>query len=304
MLSIDASMRRLLLALAHANVLIALHATGYAAAALVLAGREPSLLALALPTAAMYAVYTYDKVARFDPQDEVNDPERSALIRRWRRPLLISGAAAMLGGGAAALACGPLAALLFLTPLIAGVLYALPLPIPGRRAPLRIKDVTGLKSLYVAATWALTAGALPLVVDGATLDPSPALALIAAWIFARIVINTVYFDLGDMVGDLAAGTRTIPIALGFQRTRALLLAINGASALLLSGGAALGLLPGGAHVIAAIALYGLAYLVLADEGRDLGFLCDVIVDGEGALVGVLSLIAAATAAAGLALAVV
>src|SRR5690606_18835542 len=156
-----------------------------ACAALVLAGERLSLPAIALPAAAMYAVYTFDKVARFDPQDDVNDPERSAFIRRFRGPLLVAGAAAAIVGGATAAAHGPIAALLFVLPLIAGVLYALPL-LP-RGAPVRrIKDVTGLKSIYVAAVWVATAGALPRIVVGAPIEASAALLTIGAWIFARM----------------------------------------------------------------------------------------------------------------------
>ncbi|MEZ4380883.1 MAG: UbiA family prenyltransferase, partial [Nannocystaceae bacterium] len=235
-------MRRALLRLAYANVLISLHAAGFACAALVLCGEALSLPALALPTAAMFVVYTFDKVARFDPQDDANDPQRSAFIRTWRAPLLVAGGLAALVGGAAALRSGGLVALLFALPLLAGVLYALPLLPAG--APLRrIKDVTGLKSLYVAAVWVATAGLLPLAVVGAPLDASAGLALVAAWILARTLINTIYFDLGDLEGDRASGTRTIPVVFGFVATRRLLIALNGAAALLLTAGAAAGALP-------------------------------------------------------------
>src|SRR5690606_26347386 len=102
------------------------------------------------------------------------------------------------------------------------------------------------------------------------------------WIFARMFVNTVYFDLGDLEGDRAGGTRTIPVVLGFAAARRLLFAVNGLAGLLLAVGAATGLLPPAAHVINAITIYAAVYLVLADERRDLGFLCDVVVDGEGA----------------------
>lgn len=283
-------MRRLLLRLAYANVVISLHAAGLACAALVLAGERLSLSAIALPAAAMYAVYTFDKVARFDPQDAVNDPERSAFIRRLRRPLLIAGAITAIGGGGAALAHGPAAALLFALPLVAGVLYALPL-LPRGAPARRIKDVTGLKSIYVAAVWTATTGALPLVVAGAPIEATPALMLVGAWLFSRMFVNTVYFDLGDLEGDRASGTRTIPVVLGFAGARRLLQGINLVAGVLLVGGAAIGWLPAAAYVLHASTIYAALYLDRAAEGRDLGFLCDVVVDGEGVVIGVLGVVA-------------
>ncbi|MEZ4449906.1 MAG: UbiA family prenyltransferase [Nannocystaceae bacterium] len=282
-------MRRALLRLAYANVLISLHAAGFACAALVLSGEALSLPAIALPAAAMYVVYTFDKVARFDPQDDTNDPQRSAFIRRWRAPLLVSGGITALVAGGVALGCGGLVVLLFGLPLIAGVLYALPLRPAGARYR-RIKDVTGLKSLYVAAVWVATAGLLPLALVGAPLEASTGLVTIGAWILARMLINTIYFDMGDLEGDRASGTRTIPVVFGFAWTRRLLLVLNGVAALLLTAGAALGVLPPAAHVVNLVTIYAFVYLGLADGRRDLGFLCDVIVDGEGSVLGGLSLI--------------
>lgn len=289
---------RVLLGLAYANVLISLHAAGFACAALVLSGEPLSLPAIALPATAMYVVYTFDKVVRFDPQDDTNDPERSAFVRRWRAPLLVAGALAAGVGGGAALNSGPLVSLLFALPLVAGVLYALPL-LPTRAGYARIKDVTGLKSIYVAGVWTTTAVLLPLALTGAAIEVSAALGLICVWVLARLLINTIYFDLGDLDGDRENGTRTIPVVFGFARTRRLLIALHGLAALLLTAGAVLGALPPAAHIINAVTLYGFVYLGLADERRDLGFLCDVIVDGEGAVIGALSLLALWVAAVAL-----
>lgn len=282
-------MRRLLLSLAYSNVLIAMTAGGFAAAALVLCGAPLSLLAVGLPTAAMYVVYTFDKVVRFDPQDEVNDPARSRFIRRWRTPLLGLTALSMLGGAALAAREGAWAALLFALPLLAGVLYASPLLPAGARFR-RIKDVTGLKSVYVAGTWAATAGLLPLVVSGVPIAGSWAALLACLWVLARFFINTVFFDIGDVDGDRESGTMTLPVVFGVERTRRALIILNGATALwIVVGVELLGLSPV-AYVFNLMPLYGGVYLGLAKDRRELGFLCDVVVDGEGAVAGLLSVL--------------
>jgi len=283
------SMRRLLLSLAYSNVLIAMTAGGFAAAALLLCSAPLSPLAVGLPTAAMYVVYTFDKVVRFDSQDDVNDPARSRFIRRWRPSLLGVAALCMVGGAALAARAGPWAALLFALPLFAGALYALPLLPAGARFR-RIKDVTGLKSIYVAGTWAATAGLLPLVVAGAPLVGSWAALIACLWVLARFFINTVFFDIGDVEGDRESGTMTLPVVLGVERTRRALIMLNGATALLIVVGVEGLALSPSAHILNLLPLYAGVYLGLAKGRRELGFLCDVVVDGEGVIAGILSLL--------------
>jgi 4-hydroxybenzoate polyprenyltransferase len=69
---------------------------------------------------------------------------------------------------------------------------------------MRLKDIPGLKAPYVAAT--CTVCFAGLVGAGYSL------------IFLLILINTVLFDIRDLVGDRAAGVQTIPVMLGASRT--------------------------------------------------------------------------------------
>jgi 4-hydroxybenzoate polyprenyltransferase len=184
---------------------------------------------------------------------------------------------------------GAWVALLFALPLLAGVLYASPLLPAGARFR-RIKDVTGLKSIYVAGTWAATAGLLPLVVSGVPIAGSRAALLACLWVLARFFINTVFFDIGDVEGDRESGTMTLPVVFGVERTRRALIILNGATALLVVVGVELLGLSPVAYVFNLLPLYGGVYLGLAKDRRELGFLCDVVVDGEGAVAGLLSLL--------------
>ncbi len=277
-----------LLRLAYANVLIALNAGGFACAALLAARVEISWGPLVLPTIAMYGVYTYDKVLRFDPQDSINDPKRCAFIVAHRGLLLTSAAVLLLGGLVVAWCAGWLAFILFVLPFISGILYAAPV-LPKRYRIRRIKDATGLKSIYVAAVWSATAALLPLSIAGVGLDSAIA-GFAALWVFLRMFINTVYFDLGDVEGDRTSGTQTIPVVFGFSQTRTLLFAVNFVSAWILWVGVVAVGLPPSLWILALAVIYGHIYLKLASPTRDLGFLCDVVVDSEGLVLGFLCLL--------------
>ena len=69
---------------------------------------------------------------------------------------------------------------------------------------LRLKDVPGLKAPYVAATCTICFAGLA----GAGYS----------LIFLLILINTIIFDIRDVIGDAAAGVRTIPVLIGVSRT--------------------------------------------------------------------------------------
>lgn len=88
----------------------------------------------------------------------------------------------------------------------AGCLYAIPL-FRGRR----LKDIPGLKAPYVALTCTICFAGL--VGAGYSL------------IFILILINTAIFDMRDLVGDRAAGVKSIPVLVGASRTIWLLAAL-------------------------------------------------------------------------------
>lgn len=271
-------MRALLLRLAYSNLWLAASAGAQAYMNCVLMRREPGFEALALPVASMYLVYTFAKTVRFDPAaDAVNDPERTEFLLRWRRPLIALAGLLYSWGLLVSLQRGLEVAALFVFPVVVAVLYDVKFMPPGWRYR-RLKDITGVKSAVVAVTWGVTGVLLPARLAG--FEDVGVLALLLAWNVLIFFINTVYFDMGDVKGDRLEGTVTLPLALGFQRTRRMLGWLNGLAALLMAGGAAAGWLPPAAWMVALVGVYVWFFLQAArDEETDLGFTCDVVVDG-------------------------
>ena len=155
--------------LAYSNVWLALTASGFAIATLFVAGARDitrvHLVAVLLPALSMYVVYTFDKVVKADPvADAQNDPERSAFVEKYKPLLLaLAGVALLVGSGLATVSPGGVRALaLFGVPFPIAYAYGTNVLPPGFRYR-RLKDVTGGKSLTVAATWAVVGVTLPLV---------------------------------------------------------------------------------------------------------------------------------------------
>ncbi len=275
---------------AYSNAWLAATASGFSMATLFAAGaRKPdarSLVAALLPALSMYVVYTFDKVVQWDPvADAENDPERSAFIGK-HRSVLMALAVVALGLGIV---------LAYQSPggLRAVALFGLPFPIayaygtnvlPAGFRYRRLKDVTGGKSVTVAGTWALVGVTLPLVAAGRGVS-LPLHAALFAWLFVRFFVNTVFFDIGDIEGDTRAGTRTIPVVLGSERTYALLeVAVLGS---VIVGLVSAALSPARLAVSGIVLANGAFDLWFVREGqrsKSLGFLCDVVADGMGLFV--------------------
>lgn len=281
-------MRNVLLQLAYSNLWIAFTAAGCAFVTQVLLGLPLDPMAPWLCFVSMFAVYTFAKTVRFDPvADGVNDPERTAFLKRWRTPLIaLAGFCFVVGWSQA-----PGQRFLLIWPVLTAVAYDVKL-LPSSFRYRRLKDITGVKSLVVAITWAVLTVMMPLQLAHA--PTTLAVWLLLAWNTLIWFINTVLFDVGDMTGDRMEGVVTVPLYLGRRNTLLFLAGLDLAAVLLLWHGQKAGLLAPAAAMINLLGLYLLACIVAADKTEETGFLCDVVIDGmgiAGALLALLALLA-------------
>ena len=283
-------LRSFLLVLAYSNSIIALNACGYAYTAVVLGGLPVEPAGILLPGLSTFVVYSLDKVLRCDTLAEsLNDPERSAFLARWRILLIGLTVLAMVAGLAVALPFGWKVTFAYLLPLVAGLLYSVPW-LPAGFRYRRLKEVTGGKSLTVAISWSLATVLTPLYCAGASWNFGLKVAML--WVFARLIVNTVYFDMADLAGDRAEGLVTIPVALGHTATRRWLHGLNLLAGMALLIMTVLGYLPPAAYALILMTPYAAFYLRRAtNENAPVGFMCDVVADGEGIVAALLAWLA-------------
>jgi 4-hydroxybenzoate polyprenyltransferase len=266
------------LKLAYSNLWLALSAGGQVYVCARMLGAAPSAKAMLLATLSMFWVYTFAKAVHFDPRaDQANDPERTAFLKAHRIPLIACGMAGLLYGCWASWRDGAAMLGLFLAPTAIGLLYDLKI-LPAGFRYRRLKEVPGLKGGSVAFAWTLLT--LGLSAGYGALAGPQAWAPAILWNFLIWYVNTTYFDLGDIKGDRLEGTQTLPVLLGYGRTRALLHLLNGIALLSLLWGLHQGhfgpvawrLLP--LHAIQAMLLHR-----ARNEDTDLSIECDLIADG-------------------------
>ena len=233
-------------------------------------------VAAAVMMLVVFAVYNLNR--RTDEnEDAINHAERYAFTRDYA-PLL-SGAAT--GAYAAALflaALQGLESLLVATvPLVAGVVYSVPL-VPARFGFRRLKEIPFMKSLVVAFSWAVPPALLPVCCTA--LPTGAATGIVAASFFFLVFTNTVVFDIRDVEGDAAAGVRTIPTILGARKTLLLLTGLNisAGAVLVIAGGG----LPGLCPVLLPVAgvVYAQGYLLYSRRPGMNKLLFELLADGQ------------------------
>jgi len=103
------------------------------------------------------------------------------------------------------------------------------------------KVITGFKSIFISAVWAYTSAFFLLFYNSIGLKDYN--LLIFAFIFLKIFINVVFFDIKDIESDAVKKLRTIPIIPGKDHTLVALHLINLIAFILLFAGVYMGRLP-------------------------------------------------------------
>lgn len=152
-----------------------------------------------------FAIYALDKVSG-SKEDLLNTPDRAVLSGHpVKRAAALSYAVAII----LVLAVDPPALPAVLIPGLAGILYT------SRIHGVRPKDIPGCKNVVVAVSTAVCyAGLLHACLSAYML------------IFLLIWIDTVLFDLRDVVGDASSGVRTLPVLLGPSRMMLVLIVFD------------------------------------------------------------------------------
>ena len=172
---------------------------------------------------AVFSVYSLNKVTD-KVEDSINRPEMPRSTSRFNLGISISTLVVSLGIGASV---SFFALLILATPIIAGFFYSVRL---SASLP-KLKEIVGVKSILVAFSWSMNGCLLPLSLHQVELE---VIVLVFFYIFIRVLVGTILFDVLDAKGDSIAGVKTIPIRLGRKRTSNLLFITNSLLALWLT----------------------------------------------------------------------
>ncbi|MDG6954570.1 MAG: UbiA family prenyltransferase [Nitrososphaerota archaeon] len=270
--------------------LLAIGTASIAAASAALMGLTATPLLLFMAYLFSYGAYMMNRSTEMD-SDAVSHPDRTAHLGSRKRYLPAISAGCFLLGYVLAYTVNLIFFGALLVPLAFSALYSVgSRRLVGVIGVSKLKDKLLVKNLFISLGWSL----IPVLVGLYYLRFEEVLALMGGLIFLRLMVNTLIFDVRDVEGDRAQGIRTVPAVYGVRRTYTMMTAIDGVALAYLAAAVSFGLLPLPAIVLALLPAYSIFYAYLAKKpGADLGFICDVVVDGEYLLWGPLMYIGAA-----------
>ncbi len=221
-----------------------------------------------------FSIYGLNKLTDLK-EDAINIPERVNIIRKIRpvyKSLLISSfiLSVILSF---LINAHTLPVLLF--PLFSGILYSVKF---SKNLP-RLKDITGVKNVTIALTWAVSTTFLPVVYFNGFYETQT--ILMFCLFFFKSYINSILFDFRDIEGDGMNGVRTIPVALGRSRTKKYLLILNSAFIPWLIFSIYTGIFHRYLFALVFSVIYGYWYILhFCREGIKVGKSLDLLIDGE------------------------
>ena len=222
----------------------------------------------------VFSVYGLNKLTDIK-EDKINNPERVKYVEKAARVLEYSVPLSFILSVILSILTSPWAVLIVLFPIVSGILYSI------RITPKypRLKDVTGVKNLIIAITWANGTAFLPyLAVRSVT--PQKVI-LVYYFFFMKSLINTLLFDIRDMEGDKINGINTIPVKFGLGESRILLLVLNSTFIPWLLVAYRMGYFAVYLPALVFAILNGYVYILyFTRRGRNPGKGLDVWVDGE------------------------
>ncbi len=218
-----------------------------------------------------FTVYNLDRVAG-SKEDTINDAQKLRLYKGKTKTWTVILSTALTLCVLLIIETNAGLLLIYLVPLIASILY-------GKSVGFfpRLKNVPVVKNLVLVSTWTLMATAIPSY-SSSIQDPLH-LPLITYFLFIKLLVNSILFDLRDIHGDRAAGVKTLPVMLGRETTHRLLVLINATLVPWLMICRRLNYFLPHLPLLTFSIIYGFGYIHYFNKQRP-RILFDLIVDGE------------------------
>jgi 4-hydroxybenzoate polyprenyltransferase len=181
--------------------ILALGTASIAAASAILLGGNPTAVLLIMAYLFSYGAYMMNRNAEME-EDAVSNPVRTGYLARREKYLPAITLTCFATGYLLAALTNVIFFLALLLPLFLSLLYSVGsrrlVPLLGAR---KLKEKLLFKNVTISFGWSLIPLLVALYYQRAGLE----LLLIAPFIFLRLMLNTILFDVRDLEGDKASG---------------------------------------------------------------------------------------------------
>jgi len=270
-----------------ANFFIAFGGACLTAASMRLLGIHILWPALLLSFSLILSIYNLNIFAD-QPAIFLNQPSRYRFFHNNRLLLRLLNVLSLATAFVCTVFLGTGPFLLTVITLLSGLAYSstiFPSSFPGRR----LKNLTGLKEFLSSLGWGVVAVLVPAAATGTDRPSTIAIMIVFLFVFSIMFVRSTLFAIRDIQGDRLVGRETLPVVLGVDRTKIVLLSLITLNALGLVMAGILGWVPVSGYYYLAVIAYGCVYLILYHK-RILyqGLVHEVLVDGQLILAGLIA----------------
>ena len=220
--SLQHTFSRIQKALLLTNVSGALGAAGLCYAASTLQGIQHYVTVIVISMLYVLNMHIINNLTG-NKANQYNDPDKAAFYNTYKKSLMVLSIIASGLYLMASFYMGVLPFVIILCMSLLGFFYNLKF-FPKKlflNQPIRIRDIPGSKTLFVAFAWGVVTCIFPVIADkGTILTAITVLAFI--WVTCLVFVRTAFYDILDMQGDRIVGKETIPILVGEAKAKKIL----------------------------------------------------------------------------------
>lgn len=262
--------------LIHSNIYLALGSLCLSFLSMVLLNFQPKYEPLIIVFSTTLFLYNFNRKTDIK-EDLINYPERVNFLKKYGTYIFYFSNLLYVFSLLLAAIHSIYTLIIALIPTIIMFAYAV----------LRLKKILFIKNVVASLGWATMMLLVGKYYDINLFNLS--LLSLVLFIFLRLLLNTIIFDIRDIEGDKKVGTTTIPIKVGIKNTKKILSIVNIFSALFLCFSTSVLSLNSIGYLVSLIAfIYG-QYCISSIGKLEIKKLCE-IVDGEMLTLGVVGII--------------
>lgn len=269
-------------------VYIGVGAASFSYSSSVLLGIEPRIKYCVIATLFLFSMYVLNHFADKESVS-LSEPSRVKLFEKYQIIFIVMSAASALISFVLAFTVSTEVFFCVFFATLFGIAYRVSI-IPKKFSRFvryrSLAQIPGSKAIFISITWAVSTGLIPFL--GEPKSSLSALPVVLAFTFSMAFIRTVLLDVKDVQGDRIIGKETIPIAIGKESTKAILVAISILLTILLIISPMINWTSEFSYYLIPCVIYACGYLYLYHKRlMPGGLICESITDFNFILAGIM-----------------
>ncbi len=267
---------------------IGIGAASFSYASSILLGINPSIKFCAIATLFLFSMYVLNYFANKEAA-ALSEPSRAKLYEQHQGIFMVLGIAAAILSSVLAFTINMDVFFCIFFASLFGIAYRVSI-VPKRFTSIfryrSLAQIPGSKEMFISVAWAVSTGLITFL--GSAESSLSSLPVVLAFTFSMVFTRTVLLDVRDVQGDRIIGKETIPIAIGKNNTKVILVVMLTSLTILLIISPMNGWTSGFSYYLLPCVAYACGYLYLYHKRLiPSGFACESITDFNFILAGIM-----------------